>query len=54
MVSMAAHNRFKNGGVSTKLLVSQLLLIIDCLTSYHMKVKTLTFYLLVAYANYLI
>ena len=37
MVSMATYNRFKNGGVLTKLIISQLLLILDCLTSYHIK-----------------
>ena len=37
-VSMATHNRFKNGGVPAKLLISQLLLILDCLASYHIKV----------------
>ena len=53
MVSMATHYNYKNGGVPTKLLISQLLLILDCLTSYHIKAKTYTFSLCVAYANYL-
>ena len=54
MVSMATHYRFMNGGVPEKLLISQLLLILDCLTPYHIKAETHTFYLFVAYANYLI
>ena len=37
IVSMATNNRFKNGCVPTKLLISQLLLTIDGLNSYHIK-----------------
>ena len=29
MVSMATHNGFENGGMTTKLLISKLLLILD-------------------------
>ena len=29
MVSMTAHSRFENGGMPTKVLISQLLLILD-------------------------
>ena len=54
MVSMATHNRFKNGGVPTKLIISQLLLFLDCLISYHIKARHIPFYLFVTYANYLI
>ena len=54
MVSMATYDRLKNGGVPTTLLIAQLLLIIDCLTSYHIKLRHRTLYLFVAYANYLI
>ena len=52
MLSMATHNRFKNGGVPTKLFISQLLLNLDYLMWYHIKAKTYTFYLFVTYANY--
>ena len=43
MVSMATHNRFKNGGVPTTLLKAQLLLILDCLTSHHIQAYTYIF-----------
>ena len=38
-VSMATHYRFKKGGVPAKLLISQLLLILDCLPSFEIKAK---------------
>ena len=39
MVSMATHSEFEKGGLPTKLLISQLLLILDYLTLYKLKLR---------------
>ena len=44
----------KNGGVPTKPMISQVLLILDYLTHSQITDKTQTFHPMVTYANYLI
>ena len=52
MVSMATHNAtLKNGVVTTKSMISRLMLNLDYLTWYQIKAKTHTFNHMVRYAN---
>ena len=53
MVSMATHYETLKG-VRTKILKSQLQLILEYLTWYHINSSAYQFYLMVGYANYLI
>ena len=55
MVSIATHNAIlKNGGVTTKSIISQLLLSLDYKTWYQIKALAYAFYYMVSYTNYLI